>query len=82
MNILAWALITIVALACTLFMLLAVALAADVKHDDGHAEARIGAGPREVFHGLKTVGIVALRIVGVIAALVALATVIVGGLPQ
>lgn len=36
----------------------------------------------EVANGFKTIGIVALRIVGVIAALVALATVIVGGLPQ
>lgn len=82
MSILAWALITIVALACTLFLLLAVALATDVRHDDGQTEARKGAGPREVLHGLKTIGVVALRIVGVLAALVALATLIVGGLPQ
>ncbi|MBS0427580.1 MAG: hypothetical protein JSR41_09875 [Proteobacteria bacterium] len=82
MNILAWALITIVALACTLFMLLAVALAAGVGHEDSQTNAREGAGPREVLHGLRTIGIVALRIVGVIAALVALASVIVGGLPQ
>ena len=36
----------------------------------------------EVARGLRVIGIVALRIVAVIAALVALATVIVGGLPQ
>lgn len=36
----------------------------------------------EVARGLKAIGIVALRIVGVIAALAALATLIVGGLPQ
>ncbi|MBN8749498.1 MAG: hypothetical protein J0I65_18555 [Variovorax sp.] len=80
MSILAWALITIVALACTALMLIAVALASAT--DDGDPDRRNGAGMREVLHGLRTIGIVALRVVGVIAALVALATLIVGGLPQ
>lgn len=37
---------------------------------------------REVMGGLRVIVIVALRIVGVIAGLAALATVIVGGLPR